>query len=84
VPIAEQAVAIGARVLWLQLGVINEQAAGIAERAGLTVIRDRCVKIEYARLFGGLHWMGVDTGIISSRRAVAAPRFSTSGETDHG
>jgi len=68
VPIAQAAVDIGARVLWLQIGVINEEARQIAERAGLTVIMDRCVKIEYARLFGGLNWMGVNTGIISSRR----------------
>lgn len=67
-PIAEQAVAIGARCLWLQLGVISEEAARIAEAAGLEVVMDRCVKIEYARLFGGLHWMGVNTGIISARR----------------
>jgi predicted CoA-binding protein len=83
-PIAEQAVAIGARVLWLQLGVISEAAVGIAERAGLTVIMDRCVKIEYARLFGGLHWMGVDTGIISSRRPAAGPRSLTDAATTRG
>lgn len=50
VPIAQQAVAIGAKVLWLQIGVINEDAQHIAEQAGLTVVMDRCVKIEYARL----------------------------------
>jgi len=68
VPIAEAAVEIGAKFLWLQIGVINEAAKEIAERAGLTVIMDRCVKIEYARLFGGLNWMGVNTGVISSHR----------------
>lgn len=67
-PIAREAVAIGAKVLWLQLGVTNEEARQIGEAAGLTVIEDRCVKIEYARLFGGLNFMGVNTGIVSSRR----------------
>ena len=67
-PIAREAVKIGAKVLWLQLGVVNEEARQIAEAAGLTVIEDRCVKIEYARLFGGLNFMGVNTGIVSSRR----------------
>jgi predicted CoA-binding protein len=67
-PIAREAVDIGAKVLWLQLGVTNEEARQIGEAAGLTVIEDRCVKIEYARLFGGLNFMGVNTGIVSSRR----------------
>jgi predicted CoA-binding protein len=68
-PIALDAVQIGAKVLWLQIGVINDEARRIGEAAGLTVVMNRCVKIEYARLFGGLHWMGVDTGVISARRA---------------
>ncbi len=66
--IAEAAIAIGAKVLWLQLGLINNAAAQRAVDAGLDVVMDRCVKIEYARLFGGLHWAGVNTGIISSKR----------------
>ncbi|MBU6292597.1 MAG: CoA-binding protein, partial [Burkholderiales bacterium] len=61
VPIAEDAVAIGAKVLWLQLGVVNEEAARVAKAGGLEVVMDRCVKIEYARLFGGLSWFGVNT-----------------------
>lgn len=67
--IAQDAVNIGAKVLWLQIGVINEDAKRIAEAAGQTVIMNRCVKIEHARLFGGLHWMGVNTGVVSARRA---------------
>jgi predicted CoA-binding protein len=69
-PIAQDAVAIGAKVLWLQLGVVNEEAARIAEAGGLEVVMDRCVKIEYARLFGGLGWFGVNTKVISARRPV--------------
>jgi len=72
--VAEQAVAIGARVFWMQLGVDNEQARAVAGAAGMTVIADRCMKIEYARLFGGLGWCGVNTGVISSHRASAFRR----------
>lgn len=72
-PLAESAVAIGARVLWLQLGVVNEAAAAIARAAGLTVVMDRCMKIEHARLFGGLNFIGVNTRVISARRP-AIPR----------
>jgi predicted CoA-binding protein len=62
-----------AKVLWLQLGIINEEAAAQAEGAGLQVVMDRCMKIEYARLFGGLSWMGVNTGIISAKRPRTLP-----------
>ncbi len=69
----QPAIDIGAKVLWLQLGIINEQAAADAEGAGLTVVMDRCMKIEYARLFGGLNWAGVNTGIISAKRPRQLP-----------
>lgn len=62
-----------AKVLWLQLGIVNDVAAAQAEGAGLQVVMDRCMKIEYARLFGGLNWMGVNTGIISAKRPRALP-----------
>ena len=71
--IAEAAIAIGAKTLWLQLGVFNDAASLRAVEAGLDVVVDRCVKIEYARLFGGLNWAGVNTGIISSRRPPCPP-----------
>ena len=71
VPIAREAVAKGAKVLWMQLGVRNDEAARIANDAGLDVVVDRCMKIEHARILGGLHWAGINTGVISSRRPVA-------------
>jgi predicted CoA-binding protein len=71
-PLAREAVAIGARVLWMQLGVVNERAAQIAMDAGLAVVMNRCVKIEHARVMGGLNWAGVNTGVISARKAMPA------------
>lgn len=68
-PIAEAAIRIGAKVLWMQLGVRNDDAAKRAEAAGLKVVMNRCPKIEYGRLSGEIAWMGVNTGVISSRRA---------------
>ena len=68
VPIARDAVAKGARVLWMQLGIRNDEAARIALDAGLDVVMDRCVKIEHARILGGFNWAGVNTGVISARR----------------
>lgn len=67
-PIAEDAIAIGARVLWQQLGVRNEAAAAKARAAGLETVLDHCVKIEHGRLFGGLNWVGVNTRVISAKR----------------
>ncbi len=69
-PIAHGAVAIGARCLWQQLGVMNLEADALARAAGLHSIMDRCVKIEHARLYGGLNWAGVNTGVISAQRPV--------------
>ena len=66
--IADDAIAIGAKVLWQQLGVTNEEAARKAEAAGLETVMDRCVKIEHARLFGGLNWAGVNTKVVSAKR----------------
>ena len=67
-PIARSAVDIGARVLWLQLGVVNEEAASIATEGGLEVVMNHCMKIEHGRLLGGLSLFGVATGVISSKR----------------
>ena len=67
-PIAQQAVQIKARCLWQQIGVINLEADKLARANGLDSVMDRCVKIEHARIFGGLHWAGVNTQVISAKR----------------
>ena len=66
--IAREAVAVGAGALWCQFGVINEEAARIAEEGGVTVIMDRCLKVEHARYIGRMHWLGFNTGRITSVR----------------
>ena len=66
--VARDAVAAGAKVFWMQLGLRSDEAAAIALAGGLDVVQDRCVKIEHARFHGGLHLAGFDTGVISSRR----------------
>jgi predicted CoA-binding protein len=66
--IARQAVAIGAKALWLQFGVISPEGARIAEEAGLTVVMDRCMKVEHARHAGRMHWLGFNTGNVTARR----------------
>ena len=67
-PIADDAIAVGAKVLWQQIGVRNEAAAAKARAAGLETVMDRCMKIEHGRLFGGLNWVGVNTKVISAKR----------------
>jgi predicted CoA-binding protein len=66
--IAEEAVQIGAKCLWLQFGVISEEGAAIAEEGGLDVVMDRCLKVEHARHLGRMHWFGLNTGRISAKR----------------
>lgn len=70
--VAQEAIDVGAQTLWLQLGSWNEDAAAVAEAAGVAVVMDRCIKIEHARFHGGLHLAGFDTGVISSRRQLLA------------
>jgi predicted CoA-binding protein len=66
--IAEEAVAAGAGALWLQFGVISPEGAEIAERGGLDVVMDRCMKVEHARHLGRMHWLGFNTGELTSKR----------------
>ena len=67
--VAREAVAAGAKTFWMQLGLHSDEAVEVAHSAGLSVVSNRCLKIEHARFHGGLHLAGFDTGVISSRRA---------------
>jgi predicted CoA-binding protein len=78
--LAVEAVAVGARTFWAQLGLWNDEAADLAHRAGLSVVMNRCVKVEHARFAGGLHLAGFDTGVISSKRAVRRVRQFIDGD----
>ena len=71
-PIADEAIEIGAQVLWLQLGIRNEEAASKARQAGLIVVQDHCMKIEHARFFGGLHTVGLNTGVVLSKKLTSS------------
>ena len=68
--IAQEAVDIGAKALWLQFDVISPEGAAIASRGGLQVVMDRCLKVEHARHLGRMNWFGLNTGVISSRRPM--------------
>jgi predicted CoA-binding protein len=68
-PIADEAIKIGAKVLWLQLGIRNDEVGRKVQAAGLTFVQNRCMKIEHARFFGGLHTVGLNTGVILAKKA---------------
>ncbi len=67
-PIVDDAIEIGAKVVWMQLTVEHEEAAQKAREAGLEVVMDRCVKIEHGRFFGGINFLGVNRGVITSKK----------------
>ncbi|MCD2442850.1 CoA-binding protein [Agromyces sp. SYSU K20354] len=68
--VIDDVVAIGAKTIWVQLGIWNEDAAYYGEQQGLTVVMDRCIKVEHARFNGGLHLLGFDTGQITARKTL--------------
>ena len=67
-PIVDEAAQIGAKVVWLQLGIKNADAEQKAREKGLVFVEDRCIKMEHGRFFGGLHTVGLNTGVILSRK----------------
>jgi uncharacterized protein len=68
--VIDDVLAIGAKTVWVQLGIWNQEAAEYGESKGLTVVMDRCLKVEHARFHGGLHLLGFDTGVITARKTV--------------
>lgn len=68
--VIDEVLAIGAKTVWVQLGIWNQEAAEYGESQGLTVVMDRCIKIEHARFHGGLHLLGFDTGQITARKTI--------------
>src|ERR1700712_2075737 len=68
--VIDDVLAVGAKTVWMQLGIWNEEAAIYGESKGLTVVMDRCIKIEHARFHGGLHLLGFDTGVISAKKTA--------------
>ncbi|HZT13087.1 MAG TPA: CoA-binding protein [Candidatus Baltobacteraceae bacterium] len=71
VPVVREAIAVGAKAIWFQYGVINQEAIALADQAGMSVVVDRCIKVEWARLHGGLSTSGLNSGLITSRRPSA-------------
>ncbi|MDR3201576.1 MAG: CoA-binding protein [Bifidobacteriaceae bacterium] len=82
--VLEQTLAVGAGVLWLQLGSWHRDVASAGAAAGIAVVMDRCLKIEHARFHGGLHLAGFDTGVITSKRPQAAPRAAQTAQPPAG
>ena len=68
--VIDEVIASGAKTVWVQLGIWNQEAAVYGESKGLTVVMDRCIKVEHARFHGGLHLLGFDTGVITARKTV--------------